>query len=101
MFWKERKGSSDPAPPVKKQRIDEHYECNICGASFENVQELKDYFSTHQEENNEDEEEYPDEDPLMEKALGNAVKWHMKRKGARWLRFPFHNHWEIILLCTI
>ena len=32
-------------PPAKKQRIAEHYECNICSASFENVQELKDHFS--------------------------------------------------------
>ena len=38
------------------------------------MQELKHHFSTHQEENNEDEEEYPDEDPLMEKALGNALR---------------------------
>ena len=68
------KESSDPAPPAKKQRIAEHYECNICGASFENVQELKDHFLTHQEENKEDEEESPDEDPLMEKALGNALR---------------------------
>ena len=50
------------------------YECNICGASFKNVQGLKDHFLTHQEENKEDEEESPDEDPLMEKALGNALK---------------------------
>ena len=69
--WKE---SSDPPPPAKKQRIAEHYECNICCASFENVQELKDDFSTHQEENNENEEEYPDEHPLMEKVLGNALR---------------------------
>ena len=37
--WKE---SSDPPPPppppAKMQRIAEHYECNICSASFENVQ---------------------------------------------------------------
>ena len=37
------------------------------------MQELKDHFLTHQEENKEDEEESPDEDPLMEKALGNAL----------------------------
>ena len=74
--WKAKK-SSDPLPPpptAKKQRIAEHYECNICSASFENVQELKDHFLTHQEENNEDEEEYPcQEEPIMEKALGNAL----------------------------
>ena len=47
-----QKESSDPPPPppAKKQRIAEHYECNICSASFENVQELKDHFLTHQEE---------------------------------------------------
>ena len=41
-----QKESSDPPPPpsAKKQRIAEHYECNICSASFENVQELKDNF---------------------------------------------------------
>ena len=72
-----QKESSDPPPPppAKKQRIAEHYECNICSASFENVQELKDHFLTHQEENNEDEEESPNqEDPIMEKALGNALR---------------------------
>ena len=39
-----QKESSDPPPPAKKQRIAKHYECNICGASFENVWELKDHF---------------------------------------------------------
>ena len=39
------------------------------------MQELKDNFLTHQEENNEDEEESPNqEDPIMEKALGNALR---------------------------
>ena len=42
---------------------------------FENVQELKDHFFTHQEESNEDEEESHDQEvPLMEKALGNALR---------------------------
>ena len=57
MKMESKKQSSDPPPPAKKQRIAEHYECNICSASFENVQELKDCFLTHQEENKEDEEE--------------------------------------------
>ena len=69
-----QKESSDPPPPAKKQRIAEHYEYNICGASFDNVQELKDHFLTHKEENKEDEEESSDEDPLVEKALGNALR---------------------------
>ena len=72
-----QKESSDPPPPppAKKQGIAEHYECNICSASFESVQELKDHFLTHQEENNEDEEEYPgQEEFIMEKALGNALR---------------------------
>ena len=72
-----QKESSDPPPPplAKKQRIAEHYECNICSASFENVQELKDHFLTHQEENNKDEEEYPgQEEPIVEKALNNALR---------------------------
>ena len=38
------------------------------------MQELKYHFSTHQEENNEDDQESPDEDPLMEKELGNALQ---------------------------
>ena len=39
------------------------------------MQELKDHFLTHQEENKKDEEEYPgQEDPIMEKVLGNALK---------------------------
>ena len=74
-----QKESSDspPPPPAKKQRIAEHYEGNICSASFENVHKLKDNFLTHEEENNEDEEEYPgQEEPIMEKALGNALKSH-------------------------
>ena len=66
--------NSDPPPPAKKQRMVERYECNTCGISFENVQELKDNFLKHQEENKEDEDEYPDEGPLMEKALGNALR---------------------------
>ena len=71
------KESSDPLPPppAKKQTIAKHYECNICSASFENVQELKDHFLAHQEKNNEDEEKSPDvEVPLMEKALDNALR---------------------------
>ena len=58
----------------------EQYECNICGASFETVQQLKNHFSIYQDENKE--EEYvqlneakdDDDDPLMQKALGNALK---------------------------
>ena len=55
----------------------EQYECNICGASFEIVQQLKNHFSIHQDENKE--EEYTpsneaEDDPLMQKALGNALK---------------------------
>ena len=69
--------SSDPPPPppAKKQRIAEHFECNICSASFENVQELKDHLLIYQEENKEDEEEYPGQEvPLIEKALANALR---------------------------
>ena len=55
----------------------EQCDCNICGASFENVQQLKNHFSIHQDENKE--EEYgpsneAEDDPLMQKALGNALK---------------------------
>ena len=56
----------------------EQYECNICGASFETVQQLKIHFSIHQHENKEEEyvplNEAEDDDPLMQKALGNALK---------------------------
>ena len=56
----------------------EQYECNICGVSFETVQQLKNHFSIHQDENNEEEyvplNEAEDGDPLMQKALGNALK---------------------------
>ena len=52
----------------------EQYECNICGASFETVQQLKNHFSIHQDENKEEENEAEDDDSLMQKALGNALK---------------------------
>ena len=39
-----QKESSNALSPAKKQRIDECSECNICDASFENVQKLKDNF---------------------------------------------------------
>ena len=56
----------------------EQYECNICGASFETVQQLKNHFSIHHDENKEVEygpsNEVKDDDPLMQKALGNALK---------------------------
>ena len=87
-----QKESSDPPPPAKKQRIAEHYECNICSASFENVQELKDHFLTHQEENKKDEEEYPgQEDPIMEKALGNALRVITFKFLKEYKRMTFYN----------
>ena len=50
----------------------EQYECNICGASFETVQQLKNNFSFHQDENKKEENdpsnEAEDDDPLMQKA---------------------------------
>ena len=56
----------------------EQYECNICGTSFETVQQLKNHFSIHQDENKEEEydpsNEAEDDDPLIQKALGNALK---------------------------
>ena len=64
-------------PPVKRVKIMEQYECNICGASFETVQQLKNHFSIHQDENKEEEydpsNEAENDDPLMQKALGNAL----------------------------
>ena len=45
------KENIDPQePPVKRVKIKEQYECNICGASFETVQQLKNHFSIHQDE---------------------------------------------------
>ena len=66
-------------PPVKRVKIMEQYECNICGASFETVQQLRNHFSIHQDENKEEEydpsnEAKDDDDPLIQKALGNALK---------------------------
>ena len=65
-------------PPVKRVKIMEQYECNICGASFENVQQLKYHFLIHEDENKEEENdplnEAEDDDPLMQKAFGNALK---------------------------
>ena len=52
----------------------EQYECNICGASFETVQQLKNHFLIHEDENKKEENEAEDDDPLMQKALGNALK---------------------------
>ena len=52
----------------------EQYECNICGASFETVQQLKNHFSIHQGENMDPSNEAEDDDPVMQKALGNALK---------------------------
>ena len=57
----------------------EQYECNICGASFETVQQLKNHFSIHQDENKEEEyvplnEAEDDDDPLMQKTLGMPSK---------------------------
>ena len=50
------KENIDPQqPPVKRVKIMEQYECNICGASFETVQQLKNHFSIHQDENKEEE----------------------------------------------
>ena len=49
------------------------------------MQELKDHFLTHQEENKEDEEEYPSQwDPIMEKALGIVLRFiTFKPEGAQ------------------
>ena len=71
------KENIDPQePPIKRVKIMEQYECNICGASFENVQQLKNHFSIHQDENKDpsNEAEDDDDDPLMQKVLGNALK---------------------------
>ena len=61
-------------PPVKRVKIMEQYECNICGATFETVQQLKNHFSIHQDENKDPSNEAENDDPLMQKALGNALK---------------------------
>ena len=52
----------------------EQYGCNICGASFETVQQLKNHFSIHQYGKKDPSNEAEDDDPIMQKALGNALK---------------------------
>ena len=78
METKAKENIDTQKPPVKRVKIMEQYECNICGASFETVQQLKNHFSIHQDENKEEEydpsNEAEDDDPLMQKALGNALK---------------------------
>ena len=54
----------------------EQYEYNICGATFETVQQLKNHLSMHQDENKEEKynpsNEAEDDDSLMQKALGKC-----------------------------
>ena len=73
------KENIDPQePPVKRVKIMEQYECNICGAIFETVQQLKNHVSIHQDKNKEEKynpsNDAEDDDPLMQKALGNALE---------------------------
>ena len=75
---KAKKNTDPQEPPVKIVKIMKQYECNICGASFETVQQLKNHFSIHEDENKEEENDpsnkAQDDDPLMQKELGNALK---------------------------
>ena len=78
METKAKENVDTQEPLVKRVKIMEQYECNICGASFETVQQLKNHFSIHQDENKEEEydpsNEAENDDPLMQKALGNTLK---------------------------
>ena len=49
METKAKENIDTQEPPVKKVKIMEQYECNICGASFETVQQLRNHFSIHQD----------------------------------------------------
>ena len=77
METKTKENIDSQEPPVKKVKIMEQYECTICGASFETVQQLKNCFSIYQDENKEEEYDPSNEaedDPFMQKALENALK---------------------------
>ena len=68
-------------PPVKKQRIQIHFECKTCGASFENMEELTKHIQSHSTNAAEKEAEIGqkadvvhDGQPVIEHALKGSLK---------------------------
>ena len=65
------KDDKSEEPSAKKPRVEEHFECRTCGASFENVQELTEHVQSHPEE---EVDEDIEEAPLIEQALNGSLK---------------------------
>ena len=72
MYDKENKDPIQP-PPLKRPKIEQVYECNVCGMAFETVQELQDHGNTHPKKDVSEETHHP-EGANMEGALNNALK---------------------------
>ena len=60
-------------PSAKKPRIEVHFECRTCGASFENVEELTKHAQSHPS-NEEEEVEEEEGAPLIKQALNGSLK---------------------------
>ena len=65
------KDDKSKQPSAKKPRIEVHFECRTCGASFENVEELTEHVQSHPPNEEEVEEEGA---PLIEQALNGSLK---------------------------
>ena len=75
----EKQDKNDQEPPIKKQRIQVHFECKTCGASFENIEELTQHIQTHplntaEEEAEVDQNDVQDGNPTIEQALKGSLK---------------------------
>ena len=66
------KDDKSKEPAAKKPRVEVHFECRICGASFENVQELTEHVQSHPF--NREEEDIEEGAPLIEQALNGSLK---------------------------
>ena len=72
MHDKENKDPIQP-PPLKRPKIEQVFECNVCGREFETVQGLQDHSDTHPKQDDSGETHHP-EGAIMEGALNNALK---------------------------
>ena len=66
------KDDKSKEPAAKKPRVEVHFECRICGTSFENVQELTEHVQLHPV--NGEVEDIEEEAPLIEQALNGSLK---------------------------